>query len=271
MSLRINTNIAAMNTHRSLTHNALMLSKSMEKLSSGLRINRASDDAAGLSISETLRAQVKGLGQAEKNSQDGISLINTAEGGLNEIHAILQRMRELAVQASNGTLTTSDRSAINAEVQSLMSEVDNISSYTTFNTLTILQAANTFTFQVGADKGQNLMVTTTGVTTGALTLTGMQVSTQQGATLAIASLDAAITAVSTVRSRLGAASNRLEHTINNINVGRENLASAESRIRDVDMAFEMTKLTRNQIMLQSATAMLAQANAQPNSVLSLLK
>jgi flagellin len=272
MTLRVNTNISAMNTHRALQMNDLMMSKSLEKLSSGLRINRASDDAAGLSISETLRGQVRGLGQAEKNAQDGISLINTAEGALNEIHAILQRARELAVQSANGTLTTADRAATDAEVQSLKSELDNIASYTTFNTQQLLQqAVTTFTFQVGANNGQTLVTTISGTSTGSLTLTAVDTTSQLNAQNAIASFDAAISAVSSIRSNLGAISNRLEHTINSVNTAKENLAAAESRIRDVDMASEMTALTRSQILMQSSTAMLAQANSQPQSILSLFK
>jgi flagellin len=258
--------------------NDLNLSKSLEKLSSGLRINRASDDAAGLSISETLRGQVRGLAQAEKNSQDGISLINTAEGALNEIHAILQRMRELAVQAANGTLTTSDRVATDSEFESLKSEIDNITSYTSFNTMKLLDdplgtGAVTFTFQVGANNGQTLTVSIQSVCSQALTLNaaGVDTSLQIDAQNSIVTLDDAIAAVSKVRSDLGAISNRLEHTINNVSTSRENLSAAESRIRDVDMAEEMTNMTRNQILMQSATAMLAQANAQPQSVLSLFK
>lgn len=274
MSLRINTNISAMNTHRQMAANDLSMSKSLEKLSSGLRINRASDDPAGLSISETLRAQVTGLGQAEKNAQDGISLINTAEGGLNEIASILQRMRELAVQASNGTLTTSDRTATDSEVQALMSEIDNITSYTTFNTMKLLDntaGSVTFTFQVGADNGQTLVTNIISTCTASLTLTGLSTGSQAQAMTAITSLDSAIAAVSAVRSNLGATSNRLEHTVNNVSTSQENLAAAESRIRDVDMASEMSSLTRTQILMQSSTAMLAQANAAPQSVLSLFK
>jgi flagellin len=272
MTLRINTNISAMNTHRSLAMNDLAMSKSLEKLSSGLRINRASDDPAGLSISETLRAQVKGLGQAEKNAQDGISLINTAEGALNEIHSILQRMRELAVQSANGTLTAADRAATDSEVQSLKSEIDNITSYTTFNTQQLLQASvTTFTFQVGADNGQTLVTTIAGTSTGGLTLTATDTTSQPNAQAAILAIDSAIAAVSSIRSSLGAVSNRLEHTINSVTTAQENLAAAESRIRDVDMASEMTQLTRNQILQQSSTAMLAQANSQPQSILSLFK
>ena len=274
MTLRINNNIAAMNTHRNMKGIDLALSKSLEKLSSGLRINRASDDAAGLSISETMRGQVRGLAQSEKNAQDGISLINTAEGALNEVASILQRMRELAVQSSNGTLTQSDRNATDAEFQTLKSEIDNITSYTTFNGFQMLQGASTtFTFQIGANNGQTLAVSITGVSSLGLTLsgTGVNTSTQATAQTAITNLDVAIGKVSSVRSSLGAASNRLEHTINNIGVSRENIAAAESRIRDVDMAAEIGTLTRNQIMMQSATAMLAQANSQPQSILSLFR
>jgi flagellin len=271
MSLRINTNISALNTHRNMNITDLALSKSLEKLSSGLRINRAADDAAGLSISENLRGQVSGLAQAERNAQDGISLINTAEGALNEVTSILQRMRELSVQASNGTLTTSDRSAVNSEMSALKSEITNITSYTTFNGQTLLGSATTYTFQVGANYGQTLSFTTTATTLGGLTLTNTNATTQADAQNAISQIDAAIAAVSTTRSGLGAVSNRLEHTINNTAVARENLAAAESRIRDVDMAEEMTNLTRQQILMQSGTAMLSQANSQPQSVLSLFR
>ena len=271
MSLRINTNVSAINTHRNMGITDLALSKSLEKLSSGLRVNRAADDAAGLSISENLRAQIRGLAQAEKNALDGISLINTAEGALNEIHSILQRMRELAVQASNGTLTDSDRGSVDAEFQALKSEIDNITSYTSFNGQTLLSAVATFTFQVGANENQTLVFTTQAVTTGGLTLDAtVTTANQASAQTAITSVDAAIQAVSAIRSRFGATSNRLEYTINNTAIARENLSAAESRIRDVDMAQEMTNLTRRQILMQSGTAMLAQANARPQSVLSLL-
>lgn len=269
--MRINTNISAMNTQRSLMKNDWAMNKSLEKLSSGLRINRASDDAAGLSISETLRAQVRGLAQAEKNSLDGISLINVAEGALNEVHSILQRMRELAVQSANGVLTTSDRASIDQEVQALKSEINNITSYTSFNGFNLLQNNSTFTFQVGANFGQTLVVTTTGVSTTGLTLQNTNVTTQAGAASALLSLDVAISRVSQIRSSLGAVSNRLEYTINNTSISRENMAAAESRIRDTDMAAEMSTLTRFQILMQSSTAMLAQANAKPQSVLSLFQ
>jgi flagellin len=273
MSLRINTNIMAMNTHRSMKATDVALSKSLEKLSSGLRINRASDDAAGLSISENLRGQVRGLAQAERNAQDGISLINPAEGALNEIHSILQRMRELSVQAANGTLTDADRTSVDTEVQALKAEINNITLNTSFNGMNLLNAAtSTFTFQVGANTGQTLVFTTTSVNTSAagLNIAGTNTTNQGNAQTAITAIDAAIAEVSTLRSGFGANANRLEHTINNVAISRENLAAAESRIRDVDMAAEMTQLTRHQILMQSSTAMLAQANVQPQNVLSLL-
>ena len=270
MSLRINTNIMAINTHRNMQMTDLALSKSLEKLSSGLRINRASDDAAGLSISENLRGQIRGLAQAERNAQDGISLINTAEGALNEVHSILQRMRELTVQASNGTLTSADRASVDIEVQALKSEITNIMNNTSFNGMTLLNANTTFTFQVGANNGQTLNFQVSAVTLSTLTLAATNVTTQAEAQTALLSLDAAISRVSSIRSGFGAVSNRLEHTINNVAISRENLAAAESRIRDVDMAAEMTTLTRTQILMQSGTSMLAQANVQPQNVLSLL-
>ena len=276
MSLRINTNVSAIDTHRNMSMTDLKLSKSLEKLSSGLRINRASDDAAGLSIADRLLTQVNGLNVAQDNAQQAINMINVVDGALNETGNILQRMRQLAVQSANGTMTTSDRQSADAEVQALMSEIDNIASYTTFNGYTLLQgAATTFTFQVGADNGQTLVATITGTSTLGLSLNDgtnyMAVSTQSGAQQALLSLDVAINAIDQIRSQLGAVSNRLEHTINNIATSSQNMKAAESQIRDVDMASEMTNMTQQQILMQSATAMLAQANAQPQSVLSLFK
>ena len=270
MALRINTNVAAFNTHRNLMGQDSALSKSLEKLSSGLRVNRASDDAAGLSISERLRTQTRGLAQAQRNAQDGISLINTAEGAMNEIHDILQRMRELAVQSANGTLTTADRSATNAEFTAIRAEIDNIANYSTFNGKSLINGAGTFTFQVGANQGQTFAVTTADVRATALTINASTVTDVASASTALGSIDAAIAQVSTQRSNLGAASNRLEHVINNTGVSRENLLAAESRIRDVDMASEMTEMTRRQILLQSGTAMLSQANMTGQAILGLL-
>jgi flagellin len=270
--LRINTNISAMDTHRQLAMVDLNVSKSLEKLSSGLRINRAADDAAGLSISETLRAQVRGLSQANNNTQDAISLLNTADGALNEVSSILQRMRELAVQSSNGTLTTADHQATDVEFQQLKSEIDNITSYTTFNGYQLLQAATTtFTFQVGADNGQTVVSALNGTCSTALTLGGSKTDTQTNAQTAITSLDTAIAAVSTIRAKVGAQTNSLEHTVNSISITQVNIAAAESRIRDTDMAAEISNLTKNQILSQAATSMLAQANSGAQSILSLFK
>lgn len=274
MGLRINQNIEAVNAHRNLLLTSLSLSKSMEKLSSGLRINRAADDAAGLAISEKLRGQVKGLNQAVRNAQDGISLIQTAEGALNETHSILQRMRELAVQAANDTLTTEDRAAIQKEIDSLLAEVNRIANTTEFNTKKLLNgdvATTALNFQIGANAGQAITVTINKADAAALTISGLDVGDAAAASLAIVSLDNAIKAISGSRADLGAVQNRLEHTIANLGVASENLAASESRIRDVDMAEEMMNFTRTQILQQAGTAMLAQANATPQTVLQLLR
>jgi flagellin len=258
MSLRVNNNIEAFNAHRNLQSTQYAQSKSMEKLSSGLRINRAADDAAGLAISEKMRAQVNGLDQANRNALDGISLVQTAEGAMNEQHAILQRVRELAVQRQNGTLATSDQGAIDTEVAQLTAELSRIQTSTTFNGLDLLQG-NSFTFQVGANNGEQI-----GVSVASIDFSSINVSQ-------ITSIDAAITNVSSARSTLGAVQNRLEHAINNIGVFQENLSSAESRIRDVDVAQEMVNQTKLQILTQSGTAMLSQANQGAQGVLSLLR
>ncbi len=369
MGLRINQNIAAYNAHRNLTQTDNNLSKSLERLSSGLRINRAADDAAGLSISEKLRSQVRGLQQASRNAQDGISLIQTAEGALAETHSILQRMRELSVQAANGSLTDEDRDAIQEEVSALITEVTRIAESTSYNNQTLLEGGlgssitstgvslvaasgiasiesvgatpgsgyalsyasgtNTLTLtdgtrtenvvitpptgfdtavvtfaslgikvtvngaidnqdiasgsggftvssgsmslHIGANKDQTISVSIGNMTASGLGIETLDVSTTSGAETAIETLDAAITEVSTQRSQLGAIQNRLEHTIANLGVAQENLAASESRIRDVDMAAEMVSFTRNQIMIQAGTAMLAQANAVPQTVLQLLR
>jgi flagellin len=259
MSLRINTNVEAFNAHRQLTGTQTQLSKSMEKLSSGLRINRAADDAAGLAISEKMRAQIRGVDRANQNALDGISLVQTGEGALNEVHSILQRVRELAVQYNNGTLSGSDRSAITAEIAQLSSEVARIVSTTQFNGINLLSGAVPVTFQVGANSGETIAITG-----AALSFTGV-------ATTDIASIDTAIGSVSDKRATLGAIQNRLESTISNLGVFEENLQASESRIRDVDVAQEMVRFTKLQILSQSGTAMLAQANQAPQSVLSLLR
>lgn len=296
----INHNIAALNTHRQLGSNNVAASKNLEKLSSGLKINRAGDDAAGLAISEKMRGQIRGLDMATKNSQDGISLIQTAEGALNETHSILQRMRELAVQSSNDTNNDADRGEIQKEVDQLASEITRIANNTEFNTKKLTDGSfkdTDLTFHVGANKGQNvtlkigamdaveLGVATVGSGTNAagtvsaggtagvqaITDKGIDVSTQAKADTAIDTINKAIETVSAERSKLGAMQNRLEHTINNLGTSSENLTAAESRIRDVDMAKEMMDFTKNNILTQAAQAMLAQANQQPQGVLQLLR
>ncbi|WP_088041556.1 flagellin [Bacillus sp. EAC] len=277
--MRINHNIAALNSHRQLTANNANASKNMEKLSSGLRINRAGDDAAGLSISEKMRGQIRGLDQASRNSQDGISMIQTAEGSLNEVHSILQRMRELAVQSSNDTNVQADRDALDLEFQQLGSEVKRISTDTEFNTQKLLNgaagAAGKVEIQVGANQGQSFQLdfkqAGIDLTATNTALAAMDVTSQTNADSAIGNLDTEIANVSTGRSTLGSWQNRLEHTVANLNNASENLTASESRIRDVDMAKEMMEFTKNNILTQASQAMLAQANQQPQGVLQLLR
>lgn len=356
--MRINTNVSALNTYSRLTAANASKSNSLSKLSSGLRINKAGDDAAGLAISEKMKGQIGGLSQAKSNAQDGISLIQTAEGALNETHSILGRMRDLAVQSSNGTLSDDDRSAINKEYTALSDEIDRISNTTEFNTKSLLTGegddAKSFTFQIGANANQTMSVSITNMSSTALKVKGLdltqafatsdiaaakdkavaaafkadtttkyaadgKVDAAAGKTVAdlqtaidtaaddaakataqktyddalatftasdegkaaaatvsvennpITKIDEAIKAVSAQRADLGAAQNRLEHTINNLGTTQENLSEANSRIRDVDMAQEMMSFTKSNILSQAATSMLAQANSMPNSVLSLLQ
>lgn len=274
--MRINHNIAALNTYRQLTTNTTNTNKALEKLSSGLRINKAGDDAAGLSISEKMRAQIRGLEQAARNAQDGISLIQTAEGALQEVHAILQRMRELAVQAANDTNADEDRDALQDEVTELATELQRIMENTTFNTKEVLDGTiDKVNIHVGADEGQvmELDFTTDGInlSTVVADMGGVDIGASGDYDAAITSIQAAIETVSAGRSLLGAYQNRLEHTINNLTNASENLTASESRIRDVDMAREMMEFTKNTILTQAAQAMLAQANQQPQSVLQLLR
>ncbi|MDN5346229.1 MAG: flagellin [Petrotoga sp.] len=248
------------------------MGKSLEKLSSGLRINRAGDDVAGLSNSEKMRAQIKGLDMAVKNAQDSISLIQTAEGALTETHSILQRMRELAIQAANDTNVTADREALQDEVEQLIAEVTRIANNTEFNTQKLLNGTFTnSTFHIGANIGQNITLSINTMNATALGINSINLESQASANAAISTINAAIEEVSTERSKLGAYQNRLEHTINNLQVASENLTAAESRIRDVDMAKEMMNYTKQQILLQSSNAMLAQANMVPQNVLQLLR
>ncbi|BDU51075.1 flagellin N-terminal helical domain-containing protein [Haliovirga abyssi] len=276
----INHNMSAMNSFRNLTQTNNNVNGSLEKLSSGLRINRAGDDAAGLAISEKMRGQVKGLDMAAKNAQDSISLIQTAEGALNETHSILQRMRELAVQSSNDTNTTTDRGEIQKEMDRLRQEVDRISGQTEFNTKTLMTgsyATNGLRFHVGANEGQFVSLKFNSMKASALGISGasasqaLSITSAASAETAITTINTAIESVSAERSKFGAMQNRLEHTINNLNTSSENLQAAESRIRDVDMSKEMVKFSKNKIISQSGTAMLAQANAQPQGVLQLLR
>jgi len=285
--MRINHNISALNTYRQLSINTTAGGKSLEKLSSGFRINRAGDDAAGLAISEKMRGQIRGLNQAERNSQDAISLIQTAEGALNETHSILQRMRELAVQAASDTNTSKktvdgaevegDRDEIQKEIEQLLKEIDRISTDTEFNTMKLLDGSygtTALTFQVGANAKQEvkLNVADMSATSGlSLTTATVNLTSQVSASAAITTIDTAIRKVSSERAMLGAMQNRLEHTINNLNTTSENLTASEARVRDVDMAKEMMEFTKNSILQQAATAMLAQANQQPQGVLQLLQ
>ncbi|MED4853127.1 flagellin [Caldifermentibacillus hisashii] len=280
--MRINHNIAALNTYRQLNAANTAQSKSMEKLSSGLRINKAGDDAAGLAISEKMRGQIRGLDMASKNAQDGISLIQTAEGGLNEVHSILQRMRELAVQSSNDTNVAADRTALNDEFTQLTKELQRIKDKSTFNTQDLFKGSSgtvnssgSLVLQVGANAGDviNLDLTTSGVNLTDIVSTAQSASigSQASAAAAITSINTLIETVSSGRSYLGAMQNRLEHTITNLDNASENLTAAESRIRDVDMAKEMMEQTKNSILAQASQAMLAQANQQPQSVLQLLR
>ena len=282
--MRINTNVAAMNTYSRLTAANTAKSNSLAKLSSGLRINKAGDDAAGLAISEKMKSQIGGLTQAKRNAQDGISLVQTAEGALNETHSILERMRDLAVQGGNGTLTKDDRASINKELNALHQELTRIADTTQFNTQKLFadkaaQGKNvtpkSFTFQIGANSGQTLAVTI-GAMDGESLLVSDLANFKLGddgknAGTMISKIDIAIAAVSDQRAALGAVQNRLEHTINNLTATNENLSDANSRIRDVDMAEEMMTFTKSNILSQAATSMLAQANAMPNSVLNLLQ
>lgn len=268
--MRINTNTAAMNTYSRLTSANGARGSSMAKLSSGMRINKAGDDAAGLSISEKMKNQISGLKQASRNAQDGISLIQTAEGALNETHSILNRMRDLSVQAKNGTNSAEDLDAIQLEIGELTTEISRISSDTKFNDIAILATGTAdVSLQIGANAlDATLDVKAFDASATGLSVDALDVTVDAGA--AITSLDAAIESVSNARATFGAQQNRLEHTINNLSTTSENLTEANSRIRDVDMAEEMMEFTKNNILSQASTAMLAQANQMPQGVLQLL-
>lgn len=269
----INNNLLAINAHRALKLTGGDQSKAVEKLSSGLRINRAADDAAGLAISEKMRAQIRGLNQASRNAQDGISLIQTAEGAINETHAILQRMRELAVQAANGTYQDEDRELIQKEVEQLIEELDDITVKTEFNKMKLVDGSLSggITFHVGPNEEHAFSVNMVNASAEALEVADVDISTQSGAQKAITTIENAIIKVAEFRAELGAVQNRLEHTIKNIDISAENLQAAESRIRDTDMAKEMMNFVRTNILQQAATSMLAHANQAPQMVLHLLR
>jgi len=267
----INHNISAMNAHRQMGINTDAAAKATEKLSSGQRINRAGDDAAGLAISEKMRSQIRGLNQGSTNAQDGISLVQTAEGALTETHSMLQRLKTLATQSANGTNQDSDRALIQKEVDQLTSEVTRISTQTEFNGKNILNTTASVAFQVGNKSGQEIKITMAKMTATALAINGLSLSTATKAKAALAKIETAITTVSTHRATLGAVQNRLEHTITSTDNTSENLQSAESRIRDTDMAKEMIEYTKNNVLTQAAQSMLSQANQAPNNVLKLLQ
>jgi flagellin len=267
MSLRITHNVEALNSYNSLSKTSAAISKSMQRLSSGYRINSAADDAAGLGISESMRSQIRGLAQAQKNIQDGSSMVQTAEGNLDEVHSMLQRVRELAVQYKNGSLDNTARTSIQNEVNQLSSEISRIGNSASFNGINLLNSTATVSFQVGANDGQEIGISLVDLSA---TVGTSYASLSQTGTTDISEIDAAITAVSTARATLGAVQNRLDHSLTVSAAYQENLTSAESRIRDVDMADEMVALTKNQILSQAGTSMLAQANQQPQNVLKLL-
>ena len=270
MGLRINTNVPALNTSRILSRSTKALNKSLERLSSGLRINRAADDAAGLAIAEGFRAQVRGTQVAQRNSQDGVSLVQTAEGALSETTNILQRVRELAVQAANGTQSTSNREALNSEVLQLLEQIDDIAVDTEFNGIRVLSSAQTLTLQAGANTGQTLIINVSGAKTTELGVSAVRVSNMASAVTALSTIDTALKSVSTLRSSLGAFQNRLEFTINTLAIQEENSAASESAIRDANIALETIAFTRNQILVSAGTSVLAQANVVPQTALQLL-
>ena len=274
MAFSIRNNITALFTQRSMSATQSELGGVMERLSSGYRINKAADDAAGLAISEKLRAQVRGLNQAARNAQDGISVIQTTEAALGEGGDILQRMRELTVEAANDTLTSGDRANIQKEVDALLSEIDRFAGATEFNTMKLISgslATTAMTLQIGANQNQTISFTVMTATASSLGVSGLAVSTQASAAAALASIDAAISTVTTERAKLGSLQNRLERTISNLNSQSENLSASESRIRDTDVAKETITMSRLQILQQAGVAAQSQANSAPQVVLSLLR
>jgi flagellin len=272
MGLRVNTNIASLTAQRNMTVVTRRLGENFSRLASGLRIATAADDAAGLAISERMRSQIRSYGVAARNAQDGISLVQTAEGALAEVSNILGRMRELAMQAANGTLDTEDRITLNTEFQALDAEVDRIASTTEFNGINLLDGtSSSIPIQVGLDSGDTIVVTGGDTQSSSLAIDSLTVLTVSAAETSLGSLDTAIGSVNTTRGDMGATQNRMTSALSSILNARENLSSAESRIRDVDVASETADLTRNNIMQQAAVSVLQQANVQPQIALSLLQ
>ena len=273
--MRIQHNITALNAHRNLYNNNSSVGKNLEKLSSGYKINRAGDDAAGLAISEKMRAQITGLDMAKKNAEDGVSLVQTAEGALTEVHSMLNRMVELATQSANGTYSTTNRSEMQKEINQLRSEIDRIGKASKFNGISLFKSGGSITLHVGESGAtyNQLKVSFSALSATALGIASgtMSISNSSSARNAISLINTAINKISSMRSTFGALQNRLEHTINNLGVQHENLSAAESRIRDVDMAKEMMAYTKNNILVQASQAMLAQANQVPQGVLQLLQ
>lgn len=270
MGLRINTNVSALNTARVLRRSTGALNRSLERLSSGLRINRAADDAAGLAIAEGFNSVVRGTQVAQRNAQDGISLVQTAEGALSETTNILQRIRELAVQAANGTQSTANRQALDAEVDQLLAQIDDIAFDTEFNGVRVLSGGTTLTLQTGAFQGQQLSIIIGAATQGVIGVSPVNLQTDTGAISALSTVDAALRSVNRLRSNLGAFQNRLEFTITTLAIQEENSAASESAIRDADIAQETIRFTRNQILVNAGTSVLAQANIVPQTALQLL-
>jgi flagellin len=274
MGLRVNTNISAMTAQRHLGSVTTRLQSNFNRLSSGLRIATAADDAAGLGISERMRSQIRSYSAASRNSQDGVSLVQTAEGALAEVSNIIGRMRELAIQAANGTLSAADRTTIDTEFQELIAETDRIATTTTFNGVSLLDGSTaTLGIQAGINQNEIITVNLQDTRAGAtgLNLTGESVTTVLNATASLAAIDTAVTTVTTARGALGSVQNRMQSAISSIATAKENLAAAESRIRDVDVAHESADLTRNTILQQAAVSVLSQANVQPQLALSLLQ
>ena len=270
MGLRINTNVPALNAGRTLSRSTRSLNQSLERLSSGLRINRAADDAAGLSVAEGFQSVVRGTQMAQRNAQDGVSLVQTAEGALSETTNILQRIRELAVQASNGTQSTDNRTAIDGEVGQLLQQIDSIATDTQFNGIRVLSAAQTITLQAGPMASQTMAIVVSGAKTNDLGVSMVHVSTLATAVSAISTIDTALKSVTTLRSTFGAYQNRLEFTLNTLAIQEENSAAAGSAIRDANIAAETIQFTRNQILVSAGTSVLAQANVAPETALTLL-